>query len=173
MPQVSKKLGATQPCGGFSLVEVLVVVMIILVIAAIAVPSFVHARMSANEAAAVASMKTIHTAEVLYAMQYPDLGYAPNLQYLGTNDSTCETVSRTNSCIIMDEALTSGRKSGYVFQITGDGQLPSANYTLTAEPESSGISGRCGFTASQGGDIMVNSASAGAGSRLSAGGNGC
>ena len=173
MSQVSRKIGTAPLRNGFSLVEVLVVVMVILVIAAIAIPSFVHARMRANEASALVSMKTIHTAEVLYAMQYPELGYAPNLAYLGPNGTTCENVSSTASCIIMDEGLTSGTKNGYVFVITGDGQMPSANYTLRADPVSDGISGRCGFSAGQGGDITINPSSGGPASRLSAGGNGC
>src|SRR6266851_2088519 len=88
---------------GFSLVEVLVVVMVILIIAAIAIPNLVHARMRANEAAAAASVKTIQTAEVMYNTTYPDVGYSGSLPNLGTHGSACDSVSRTNACIIMDD----------------------------------------------------------------------
>lgn len=139
---------------GFSLVELLVVVMVILVIAAIAIPSMVQARMQANEAAAVASMKTIQTAEALYANEFPDEGYAPAMQQLGPNGSDCDPPGKNNSCIIMDESLISGLKNGYVFQLTGDGKKPSADYTVTAMPASTGFSGRCGFSSGQSGDIV-------------------
>ncbi|MGH9569590.1 MAG: prepilin-type N-terminal cleavage/methylation domain-containing protein [Candidatus Angelobacter sp.] len=140
---------------GFSLVELMVVVMVVLVIAAIAVPSLLHARMRANEAAAVASMKTIQTAETLYALEFPEVGYAPSLARLGPNGSDCEKPGPTNACLIMDETLTGGLKSGYVFEIVGDGRTPSSDYTLTATPESAGVSGRCGFSSSQAGDVSV------------------
>jgi type IV pilus assembly protein PilA len=136
------------------MVELLVVVMVILVIAAIAIPSLVHARMKANEAAAVASMKTIQTAEALYANNYPDEGFAPSLAKLGPNGSDCETPGPSNACIIMDETLASGMKNGYIFELLGDGKRPSADYSLTATPESVGFSGSCGFSSSQSGEIV-------------------
>ena len=75
---------------GFSLVELLVVVMVILVITAIAIPSFVQARMKANEASAVSSMHTIQTAEFMYSESYPDHGYAKRLADMGANGSDCK-----------------------------------------------------------------------------------
>jgi type IV pilus assembly protein PilA len=137
---------------GFSLVEVLLVVMVILIIAAIAIPNLVHGKMRANEAAAVASMQTIHTAEVLYFNTYPDVGYSSSLVNLGTNGSDCEKPTSRNACLIMDDALTSGLKSGYMFEITGDGNKPTANYTATAVPASS-VSGRCTIAANQSGEM--------------------
>lgn len=147
------------PGGGFSLVELLVVVMVILVIAAIAIPSMLQARMRANEAAAVASMNVIYTAEAVYFDTYPQVGFAGNLADLGSHGSNCETPSKTNSCIIMDDALTSGLKSGYVFELVGDGNVPDGAYTVTATPESASTSGRCTYTSSQSGQIQVTPAS--------------
>src|SRR5258708_9732605 len=69
---------------GFSLVEILGVVMVILIIAAIAIPNLVHGKMRANEAAAVASVKTINTAELMYKDPYPAVGFSKNLQNLGS-----------------------------------------------------------------------------------------
>ncbi len=85
------------------------VVMVILIIAAIAIPNLIHGKMRANEAAAVASVKTIHTAETLYFNTYPGCGiFASSLANLGSHGSTCEKPTSTSACLIMDEALTSG-----------------------------------------------------------------
>lgn len=170
MPMVSTKTRVAKP-GGFSLVELLVVVMVILVIAAIAIPNMVNARMRANEAAAVASMKTINTAEVLYATEFPNQGYAPSLAQLGANGTDCDTPGPSNGCIIMDEALTSGLKSGYIFEVLGDGKTPSTSYTLTAMPASPGFSGSCGFSSGDSGGVVKVSPNAGAG-RLAMGSGG-
>src|SRR5437868_6531959 len=68
---------------GFSLIELLIVVAIILVIAAIAIPSLIRSRISANEASAVASLRSINTAQVTYNVAYPSVGYADALTKLG------------------------------------------------------------------------------------------
>jgi type IV pilus assembly protein PilA len=137
---------------GFSLVEILVVVMVILIIAAIAIPNLMHGKMRANEAAAVVSVKTIHTAQALYNNTYPDVGYSSNLANLGSNGSTCERPTSSGSCLIMDEALTSGLKSGYIFEIVGDGNKPTSAYTISAQPESS-VSGRCSVSSNESGEV--------------------
>lgn len=158
MPSACEKR-AGRGVAGFSLVELMVVVMIVLVITAIAVPSLLHARMRANEAAAVSSMKAVQTAQTMYSILYPEVGYSPSLAWLGANGSDCENTGPHNSCLVRDEALTSGVKSGYVFEISGDGKTPSISYTLAANPISSGFSGRCGFSSGQLGDISVISQS--------------
>jgi len=155
---------------GFSLVEILVVVMVILIIAAIAIPNLVHGKMRANEAAAAASVQTIHTAEVLYSNTYPDVGYASSLASLGSNGSDCEKPTRTSSCLIMDEALTSGLKSGYVFEVVGDGDKPSAAFTITASPESN-VSGRCAISSSESGELHFTVSGQTNGGSRSLGGN--
>ncbi len=68
---------------GFSLIELLIVVAIILIIAAIAIPNLLRARIAANESSAVSSIRTINTAEVTYQSAYPTVGYAANLVSLG------------------------------------------------------------------------------------------
>jgi prepilin-type N-terminal cleavage/methylation domain-containing protein len=159
---------------GFSLVEVLLVVMVVLIIAAIAIPNLVHGKMRANEAAAVASMQTIHTAEVLYFNAYPDVGYSSSLANLGTNGSDCEKPTSRNACLIMDDALTSGLKSGYVFEIVGDGNKPSASYVASASP-ASGVSGRCAMAANQSGEMhfFTPGAAVNLGTRSVGSSNGC
>jgi type IV pilus assembly protein PilA len=139
---------------GFSLVEALVVVMVILIIAAIAVPSMLQSKMKANEAAAVATMRTILTAETLYATEYPEVGYASSLAVLGPNGSDCSSPDAKHSCIIMDDALLSGLKSGYVFEILGDGNKPAGSFSVSATPQSSAASGRCSFGSNETGSIF-------------------
>jgi type II secretory pathway pseudopilin PulG len=150
--------------------------MVILIIAAIAIPSLLHAKMRANEAAALASVKTIQSAEVLYANTYPEVGYAGSLANLGSHGSTCERPTSTAACIIMDDSLTSGIKSGYLFDIVGDGNKPTVAYTVNASPESS-ASGRCSVTADQGGNITFTAPSTeptpGRSLGAGAGGSGC
>jgi type IV pilus assembly protein PilA len=67
---------------GFSLIELLIVVAIILIIAAIAIPNLMRSRIAANDAAAAATIRTINTTEVTYTSTYPTLGYA-SLAVLG------------------------------------------------------------------------------------------
>jgi len=68
---------------GFSLIELLIVVAIILIIAAIAIPNLLRARMAANESSAVASIRTINTGEITYNSAYPAIGYPATLSALG------------------------------------------------------------------------------------------
>jgi type II secretory pathway pseudopilin PulG len=157
---------------GFSLVEALVVVMVILVIAAIAIPSFVQARMRANEASAVNSIHTIDMAEIMYAQSYSDAGFARTLQDMGRGGTDCALPNATHACLIMDDSLANGFKSGYVFQLNGDGQRPSLGYTLTGAPEMGGISGRCAFGSNQSGEIKIIANSSSTGSQFSLGGSG-
>jgi len=159
MPKVNTQTAITRACrkhAGFSLVEVLVVVMVVLIIAAIAIPNLLHGKMLANEAAAAASLKAIQTAETLYSNSYPDVGFSGNLLNLGSNGSNCEHPTSLNSCLIMDDTLTSGIKSGYVFDLVGDGKKPSLSYTVTATPESS-VSGRCSISSNEGGELHYTS----------------
>src|SRR5437899_7096491 len=118
---------------GFSVTELAIVVAVILVILAIAVPRLLHARMNANAAAAAASMRALHTAEATYASNYPAVGYSSTLVNLGRNGSNCESVTSTNACLI-DDTLATGIKSGYVFDLTGDGSTPDSAYIITAVP---------------------------------------
>lgn len=141
---------------GFSAIELLVVVAIILLIAAIALPNLFSARKKANEAAAVASIKAIQTAESVYQNTYPARGYSGSLINLGNNGSTCETLSPTNACLI-DPALASGLKDGYLFDLLGDGKIPDQTYTIRATPQSS-TAGNCSYSSDQSGIMQSNAA---------------
>lgn len=154
------------------MVEMVVVVMVILIIAAIAIPNLVHGKMRANEAAAVASMNSIHTAETMFYNAYPEVGYSSSLANLGSNGGNCDKTDSTHACLLMDDALSSGIKSGYVFEIVGDGNKPTASYTVTATPESS-LSGSCSVSSSESGQLNYSTPGAPVQSgKLSVGGGG-
>src|SRR5205809_7671547 len=105
---------------GFSLIELLIVVAIILIIAAIAIPNLLRARMAANESSAVASVRTVTTGEITYQTAYPTVGYAPALVNLGGALGAACVPSSTTACVI-DSVLANngnppgGGKSGYTF----------------------------------------------------------
>ena len=114
---------------GFSLIELLIVVAIILIIAAIAIPNLLRAKISANEASAVGSIKAINTAELSYQTAYPSSGYATSLGNLG-GAAPC-TPSPATACLI-DQSLASGTKAGYNFAAVGTNPVNGANTTYVA-----------------------------------------
>ncbi len=95
---------------GFSLIELLIVVAIILIIAAIAIPNLMRSRMAANEASAVGSLRTINTSEVTYSTSY-GIGFAPLLNLGGPIGAVC--VASSNTACLLDGLLSAGTKSGY------------------------------------------------------------
>src|SRR6266404_2164307 len=109
---------------GFSLIELLIVVAIILIIAAIAIPNLIRSKMAANEASAVASIRTVNTAEVVFSSTYniPEV-FAVKLVDLGDAAGNCASVAptSTNACLIdqvLAKADAAPGKSGYLFPYT-------------------------------------------------------
>ena len=137
---------------GFSLIELLIVVAIILIIAAIAIPNLLRSRMAANEASAVGSVRTMNTSAVTYASTYPSDGFPATLAAMGDPGGGACTASSTQGCLL-DSVLTTGTKSGYSFVWAGDGKTPSVNYTVTGVPVVIGSSGQRGFFSDQSGVI--------------------
>ena len=131
---------------GFSLIELLIVVAIILIIAAIAIPNLLRARMAANESSAVASIRTINTGMVTYNSTYPTVGFAGALSNLG-GVAPC-TPSSTTACLI-DSVLAAGTKSEYNFAAApGTAAAPQTTYYATAVPvtaNQTGIRSFCSF----------------------------
>src|SRR5579872_456558 len=117
---------------GFSLIELLVVVSIILIIAAIAIPSLLRARIAANEASAVSSLRTINSALIMYQASYPATGFPATLSVLGS--TPCHP-GATSPCLL-DSLLASGTKSGYNFAESSTGSAPTSQYYATAVPVS-------------------------------------
>ena len=134
---------------GFSLIELLIVVAIILIIAAIAIPNLLRARMAANESSAASAIRTITGAEVGYFSAYPSIGYAVQIQDLGRTEPC--TPAPTHACLLDDNLATaipgSGGHSGYSFLATGidvGGGINGA-YVAGATPNSPSRSGTRDF----------------------------
>ncbi len=145
---------------GFSLIELLIVVAIILIIAAIAIPNLLRSRMAANEASAVGSVRTVNTAEVTYSTTY-GTGFAPNLASLG-GAAPCVAAAAT-ACLI-DPVLSVGTKSGYTLVATpntGAGTVvsPFVNYESNATRVSASTGTRA-FCSDQSGVIRYNTTGA-------------
>jgi type IV pilus assembly protein PilA len=150
---------------GFSLIELLIVVAIILIIAAIAIPNLLRSRIAANEASAVGSVRTINTAEVTYSSTYPDIGFADTLLKLGPSSvsDTCAAPTSASACIvdwvIANSATTA--KSGYKLSVTGSvgsGGTVFTNYFTEAHPATKGTSGIRTFCSDQSGVIRYDPA---------------
>lgn len=143
---------------GFSLIELLIVVAIILIIAAIAIPNLLRAKMAANEASAVGSIRTINTTSVEYSTTYG--GYPPTLLALG---GPAGGPASASSAELLDAVLAAGTKSGYAFTYTPGTTDSNGNYqayTLTAVPTSVGTTGQREFFTDQTGVIRGNATGA-------------
>jgi type IV pilus assembly protein PilA len=132
---------------GFTLIEILVVVAVLLTLMAIAIPNMLRARSNANEASAVASLRTISTAQATYQQTY-SLGFAPTLLALGPGGGGGAPTAAAADLI--DQVLAAGSKTGYIFIYTpldanGDGRMDS--YTIQANPTVPGQTGNKYFFA--------------------------
>ena len=157
---------------GFSVIELVIVVAVIMAIVAIAIPRVRSAQISVNTAAAVASMRAIHTAEATYAANFPSVGYSSTLLDLGPNGSDCESTTSTNACLI-DGALATGVRSGYVFELSADPAVPVMAYSLTGSPVSIGFSGACAFASDQSGSIQAKTNTNASGLQMGDGSGSC
>jgi len=136
---------------GFSLIELLIVVAIILIIAAIAIPNLLRSRMAANEASAVGSVRTINTAEITYNTTW-GVGFAAALSNLGGTTSC--TASSTTACLI-DPVLSAGTKTGYSFAAVSNG-TGKTGYEVNGTPVTVGTTGQRAFCSDQSGVIRYN-----------------
>jgi len=117
---------------GFSLIELLIVVAIILIIAAIAIPNLLRARISANESSAAGATRTMTTAEIQYQAAYPTVGYAPAIANLGGPLAAACVPSSATACLI-DGQLATGSKGGYTYTAAAAVPLPTGATTTFAE----------------------------------------
>src|SRR5258706_2179160 len=140
---------------GFSLIELLIVVAIILIIAAIAIPNLLRSRIAANEAFALGSLRTLNPAEVTYQSTYPDLGFACPLAALGGTGTPTSA-----SAGLIDATLSGGTKSGYSFVssttcVSATGTTIFITYGWGGKPVAPGQTGQRYFCSDQSGVIKI------------------
>jgi type IV pilus assembly protein PilA len=147
---------------GFSLIELLIVVAIILIIAGIAIPNLIRSKMAANEASAVESIHAILVASSVYYTTYNN-GYPPNIGVLGPT-----TLASCNLAGLIDPLLANapGQKSGYTISYQGDngtvnaptgcGQAGYEGFVATAVPITVGVTGGRSFCSSEDGVLHVD-----------------
>jgi len=136
--------------GGFSLIELLIVVAIVLIVAAVAVPNLLRSRMSANEASAVASMRTVLTSEIIYNSMYT-VGYSANLPSLSDGgvaaNCTPPAVPSASAACLLDSNVASGTKSGYLFAyVATSSGATNGSFRLNADPVGPGSGQRHFYT---------------------------
>lgn len=139
---------------GFSLIELLIVVTIILIIAAIAIPNLMRSKMTANEAAAVEGLRTLNSTAVMYSMTYG--GFPHSISDLGPNGGSPNPSS--SAADLIDSVLATGVKSGYKFSFSVTSSDPAGNvlgYSITASPVTPGTTGQRAFYTDQSGTIRA------------------
>ena len=153
---------------GFSLIELLIVVAIILIIAAIAIPNLLRARIAANESSAASGVRTINTAEVSYATNFPNVGYAANLVDLGSGGVCPTPPTQNQSCLIDDVLANNGNpagsgKSGYTYgyAVTA-GAVTNTGYQIAADPINANQTGVRSFCSYEDAVVRVQTGALGA-----------
>ena len=146
---------------GFSLIELLIVVAIILIIAAIAIPNLLRARMAANESSAASSVRTVNTAQVTYQSTYPTTGYAATLLAQGGPIGAACVPAVASACLIDSVLANNGNppgsgKSGYLFVGAG----AAGGYYVQGNPITIGQTGNRSFCSYEDAVVRVNPAGA-------------
>lgn len=157
-PQTAVRKQRQKQHGGFSLIELLIVVAIILIIASIAIPSLIQSKIVANEAAAVGTLSTIRSAQAAYIASYPEAGFADSLDKLGP--PTGSTGPSELHAGLVDEVLALKHvKNGYNYAINGvkPEQSTTVNgYAAMANPQSA-TTGKRNFCMNESGVIRAQS----------------
>jgi type IV pilus assembly protein PilA len=145
---------------GFTLMELLIVISIMLILMLIAIPNYLHLTRDANQTSAIQSLRAIQEAEVQYHTDYPQDGYACALSALGGNSKAGNPTPQASQLLPND--LTSGSKSGYLFSIgnctktTVNNHDMFTSYEATAVPQAVGKTGQNGYCLDMNGEITID-----------------
>lgn len=147
---------------GFTLMELLIVMSVILILMLVAIPSLLNVRTQANETSALQSMRAIYQAEIQYQTNFPANGFACSLAALGGNPTAGPPSAQAAQ--VLPNGLESGQKAGYSFNVTNctkasvNNQDMYTSYELTAVPQAVGKTGHRGFCMDISGDIKADPA---------------
>src|ERR1700733_13408096 len=147
---------------GFTLMELLIVMSIMIILMLIAIPNFISMKAQADETSAIQSLRAIYQAQIQYQTNFPGNGFSCSLAALGGN-STAGPPSPQAAQVLQGD-LATGQKSGYTFNIvnctkvTVNNQDMYTSYEATAVPQSIGKSGHRGFCIDQAGEIKADPA---------------
>ena len=156
-PEIAAADRRRQAEPGFSLVELLIVMSIILILITLAIPGFEHVHIKADQTSALASVRMLNSMEAEYNSSYPSHGYACSLATLG--GKTGSGTPTAEAAQLIPDDLSSGAKSGYNFVIsncsknTVNNQDQYNSYQITATPVSVGKSGQRTFCSDESGQI--------------------
>jgi type IV pilus assembly protein PilA len=145
---------------GFTLVELLIVMSVILILMVMAIPAMQKTIIKANETSAISSVRMINSMEGEYSSQYPQHGFACTLTALGGKAGS--GVPTPESAQLIADDLAQGNKSGYTFTVTGCTKSTINNidqynsYTINAVPNSLGHTGNRGFCTDENGQIRYD-----------------
>jgi type IV pilus assembly protein PilA len=143
---------------GFSLIELLIVAAVIMVISAIAIPSLIRARMAANEASAVSSVRSIFSTETVYSLTYPSIGFADDIAKLGPPAPGAAATSSHAGLLdfVLGCPTQPCQKSGYRFAVDQTSGSPINFFRTTGQPVTFQQTGVRGFCASAPGNITAD-----------------
>lgn len=152
----------TLPAGeaGFTLMELLIVISIMLVLMLIAIPNFAKMRIQANQTSAIQSLRAIYSAQIQFQTNYPANGFACSLAALGGDPKSGAPTPQASQFLQAD--LSSGQKSGYTFNIvnctkvTINNQDQYTGYEATAVPQAVGRTGSNGYCIDPQGEVRAD-----------------
>ena len=157
-----RRTGRQAAEAGFTLMELLIVISIMLILMLIAIPNFSGMKMQANETSAIQSLRAVYQAEIQYQTNYPAQGFACSLPSLG-GSSSAGAPSPTQAQVLQGD-LAGGQKSGYTFsvvnctKVTVNNQDQYTGYEAIAVPQAVGKTGHRGFCIDQQGEVKADPA---------------